>query len=384
MCRMFPRKVLALLLGGWLTLGSVALHPLARGQEPEAAARIPAAAQARREQAVANGANFLISKGQAPDGSFTKDAGPAVSSLCVLALLRSGRGVDEPAVERGIKYILSFTQPDGGIYAPGTFYQNYETCLAMLCLSEANADGRYKQNIERANAFVKNIQWDKSESIEESDFRYGGAGYGKSARPDLSNTSFLIEALRAAGSSENDEAMQAALLFVSRTQNLESPHNTTPFPAKNPDGGFYYTPAAGGQSQAGTTESGGLRSYASMTYAGLKSMIYAGLDADDPRVKAAVEWARKNYDLTSNPGMGSSGLYYYYHTFAKALAAMKVDVLEDASGVKHNWRVELIDVLARLQKPDGSWVNENSRWLEGDANLVTAYALLALSYCHQR
>ena len=29
-----------------------------------------------------------------------------------------------------------------------------------------------------------------------------------------------------------------------------------------------------------------------MTYSGLKSMIYAGLTKDDPRVKAAVQWIR--------------------------------------------------------------------------------------------
>ena len=32
-----------------------------------------------------------------------------------------------------------------------------------------------------------------------------------------------------------------------------------------------------------------LRSYGGMTYAGLKSMAYAKLTRDDPRVKAAVE-----------------------------------------------------------------------------------------------
>jgi squalene-hopene/tetraprenyl-beta-curcumene cyclase len=32
---------------------------------------------------------------------------------------------------------------------------------------------------------------------------------------------------------------------------------------------------------------------------------------------------------------------------------------------------------------DGSWVNENPRWMEGDPNLVTAYALLALAYCQK-
>jgi squalene-hopene/tetraprenyl-beta-curcumene cyclase len=175
--------------------------------------------------------------------------------------------------------------------------------------------------------------------------------------------------------------MQRALLFISRCQNLESAHNTTPFAAKLNDGGFYYTPAAGGSSQAGVDETtGGLRSYASMTYAGLKSMIYAGVKADDQRVKAAIVWIKKNYDLDTNPGMGSAGQYYYYHTFAKALAALGEDTLVDDKGVSHDWRKELIEELASRQREDGSWVNENSKWLEGDANLVTAYALLALSY----
>ena len=118
-----------------------------------------------------------------------------------------------------------------------------------------------------------------------------------------------------------------------------------------------------------------------MTYAGLKSMIYCGLKPDDPRVKAAVEWIAKHYDLDSNPGMGDAGLYYYYHTFAKALTALGQDEFKDDKGEVHNWRRELIAALAARQQKDGSWVNANARWLEEDANLVTGYALLALSYC---
>lgn len=110
-------------------------------------------------------------------------------------------------------------------------------------------------------------------------------------------------------------------------------------------------------------------------------MIYAGVGPEDPRVKAAYTWIGKNYGLDSNPGMGSSGLYYYYHTFAKALDAMGGDYVEDETGSKHDWRAELVRELAKRQQPDGSWLNENDRWLEGDANLVTGYALLALSYC---
>jgi squalene-hopene/tetraprenyl-beta-curcumene cyclase len=118
-----------------------------------------------------------------------------------------------------------------------------------------------------------------------------------------------------------------------------------------------------------------------MTYAGLKSMIYAGVGPDDPRVKAAVAWIRKHYAVDTNPGMGDAGLYYYYHTFAKALDAMKLDTIEDADGTQHAWREELLAELIKRQRPDGSWINDNSRWLEGDPNLVTGYALLSLAYC---
>jgi len=77
----------------------------------------------------------------------------------------------------------------------------------------------------------------------------------------------------------------------------------------------------------------------------------------------------------------AEGLYYYYHTFAKALDAFGIDEIEDATGVKHDWRRELAEELARRQHTNGSWVNTNSRWMEGDPNLATAFALLALSYC---
>jgi squalene-hopene/tetraprenyl-beta-curcumene cyclase len=339
---------------------------------------------ALHQQIVAKGINYLMTAGQAEDGSFSGQAGTGVTSLATTALLQHGVPVDSPAVAKALKYLEEHIQPDGGVYATGSTHRNYETCLAILCFNEANRDGRYDKTIARADAFIKGIQWDKDEGKIESDPDFGGAGYGSHKRPDLSNTSFLVDALKAAGNDENSEAIQRALIFVSRCQNLETEHNTTPFAAKNPDGGFYYTPAAGGTSQAGTTPEGGLRSYGSMTYAGLKSMIFAGVDENDPRVKAAVSWLRQHYDLEQNPGMGPAGLYYYYHTFAKALDALGQDTFEDADGTKHNWRHELIAEMAKRQQKNGSWLNDqSSRWLEGDANLVTGYSLLALRYCKE-
>jgi squalene-hopene/tetraprenyl-beta-curcumene cyclase len=332
-------------------------------------------------QMVSRGIRFLSTKGQAADGSFSAFAGPGVTSLVTTAILRHGRTGDDPVVARSLAYLQQFVQADGGIYRENTLYRNYETCLAMLCFVEANRDGRYSELLKRADAYVKGLQWGESQGTDASDFSYGGAGYGRHKRPDLSNTSFLVDALRAVGNEADSEAIQRALLFVSRCQNLETEHNTTPFAVKNPDGGFYYTPAAGGSSQAGETPAGGLRSYGSMTYAGLKSMIFAGVGPDDPRVKAAIDWIGKHYDLQSNPGMGDAGLYYYYHTFAKALDAMGYDEFIDAEGNRHDWRAQLRAELARRQQPDGSWTNSNERWLEGDPNLVTGYVLLTLAYC---
>ncbi len=335
----------------------------------------------RRSESIEKAARFLASQ-QRNDGAFNPESGTAVTSLATTALIRVGRGESDPFVAKGIQYILSKQQKDGGIYDERLKFRNYETCLAVMCLSELNQDGKYKEVIAKADRFLKQLQWDDSEEIDISSESYGGGGYGKHQRPDLSNTAFLVEALKAAGNDENSEAIQRALIFVSRSQNLESEHNKTAFAAIENDGGFYYTPAAGGSSQAGLTARGGLRSYASMTYAGLKSMIYAGVKKDDKRVQAALEWLRHNYDLKSNPGLQAAGLYYYYHTFAKSLDALGEDSFVDAGGTKHDWRKELITELHSRQQKNGSWINvANERWMEGNPELVTSYALLALSYC---
>ncbi|QDU91760.1 Prenyltransferase and squalene oxidase repeat protein [Pirellulimonas nuda] len=339
-----------------------------------------AAAAAHAADPVGRAVSYLRSA-QAEDGSFSPQLGPAVTGLVVTGLVKNGRSLEDPMVAKGLGYLLKHAKPDGGIYSDNSKYQNYETCIAIMTLAAANKDGRYDDQIAKAEAFVKDLQWDEDEAHDPSSMAYGGAGYGSHRRPDLSNTAFLMEALQAGGTPADDPAMQKALEFVSRCQNLETEHNTTKYASMVNDGGFYYTCAAGGSSQAGELEGGGLRSYGSMTYAGLKSMIYAGVGPDDPRVKAAQEWIAKNYALDENPGMGTSGLYYYYHTFAKALATLGDAQLTGADGVTHDWRKELTEALAKQQNEDGSWTNANERWLESDPNLSTAYALVALSYC---
>jgi squalene-hopene/tetraprenyl-beta-curcumene cyclase len=332
------------------------------------------------KQARAKAIEFLRNT-QAEDGSWTSPTQPGISALVTTALLRSDVSPADPTVAKALGHLETFIQKDGGIYNEKSNHRNYESSITLLAFQAANQDGRYDATIAGGVKFLKGLQWDEGEGKDRSDPAFGGAGYGSHQRPDLSNTQFFIDALRTVGVPADDPAIKNALVFVSRCQNLESEHNTTPFAAKVDDGGFYYTPAAGGTSQAGPTPDGGLRSYASMTYAGLKSMIHAGLAPDDPRVKAATDWIRQFYTVEENPGMGQQGLFYYYHTFAKALAMLGVDQFEDADGRQHDWRKDLAEHLLAQQQHNGSWVNAADRWYEGDPNLVTAYVLLALEYC---
>ena len=101
--------------------------------------------------------------------------------------------------------------------------------------------------------------------------------------------------------------------------------------------------------------------------------------------KVEASGHKLHYDLKNNPGMGAEGLYYYYQLFAKALDAIGDDTFTDDEGVAHNWRQELLQELASRQAADGSFVNTDSdRWMEGDPNLVTGYALLALEFCKEK
>lgn len=320
---------------------------------------------------------------QAADGSWTKPDAVGITGLVTTSLLMSGKSADDPLVKKGLDFIVANQQSSGGIHAASSRHQNYETCIAMLTLTEANQDGRYDSVIRKGENFLRGLQWDEGEGIETTDGAFGGGGYDSKQRPDMSNTQFLVEALTKAGVPEDDPAMQKALVFLSRAQNLESPHNKLPFAGKVNDGGFIYTPAKGGESKAGETENGGHKSYGSITYAGLKSMIYAGVEKGDPRVTAATDWIRKHYTLEENPNMGQQGLFYYFHTFAKTMSAIGEEEFADAAGKKHDWKTELTEKLSSLQRANGSWTNPADRWYEGDPNLVTAYCLIALHYCEE-
>jgi squalene-hopene/tetraprenyl-beta-curcumene cyclase len=360
----------------FLTFCTIAQQPTAT-QDPTLANRI--------DEATTKALAYLAAS-QAADGGWqvAGTSHPAISALVLKALAQDSHyGPNHPAVRRGVEYVMKFAQSDGGIYREEDGHKNYHTSVVLMMLASLK-DPAQEKSMKAAQDFLRTLQWDEGEGHERNSPWYGGAGYGRGKRPDLSNTQMMIEALHESGLPPDDPAYKKALVFIQRCQMLGST-NDQPFAAGSQDGGFIYTPANDGESMAGTEVVGDrprLRSYGSMTYAAFKSMLYAKVDRDDARVKAAVDWIRRNYTLDHNPNMpgeqSKQGLYYFYYVFAKALAAWGEETIADAAGDKHAWRNELAGKLLSLQRPDGSWFNEADRWMESNPYLVTAYAVLTL------
>jgi squalene-hopene/tetraprenyl-beta-curcumene cyclase len=343
---------------------------------------------AKEWNATVDAAIAYLKSRQAEDGTWSKATSPAVTGLVVTGLLRSGKvKADDPMVASALKFLETLVDPkEGHIAGKGSKLNthNYATSVNILAF-QAAGQGKYKAVIDNATAYLKKLQWDESEGKKPQDTVYGGAGYGGGSRPDLSNTSFYLEALKTAGVRSSDPAFQKALVYVSRCQNLRSEHNDQPWADKINDGSFIYGASLAGETRGDPGKDGAKPGYGSMTYSGLKCMLYCGLNKKDKRCQKALEWIEKHYTVDENPGMPiggeGRGLYYYLAAMARCLDTLGVDEVVDAAGKKHDWRADITAALKKRQKKDGSWANETTNWMEANPDLCTAYALIALSHC---
>jgi len=348
------------------------------------------AEQLAKAQSMLNGGiSYLLSRREA-DGGWSFGGGamkPALTGLVLKCLLgHPDFDRDDPVVKRGFDVMLKYRQPDGAIFNPEEGQQAYTTAIAVMALAAAG-NPRYKSALDGGVSYLKGIQIVPGQEsadgtpVAEDDPNIGGVGYGRNKTPNLSVLQFAIEAWHDAGVPADDEAMQKAVGFLTRLQNRSESNPMQYAKEGSNDGGFVYDLIS---SKAGQAAGGGMRSYGSMTYAGFKSMLYAGVGKDDPRVRAAYDWIRRYWRLDSNPNMpndqSKEGVFYYYMLFARALQALGRDEIPDFKDetVKHNWRVELVNKLNELVQPNGSWVNEVSRWQEKSPTLVTCYTVMAL------
>jgi squalene-hopene/tetraprenyl-beta-curcumene cyclase len=390
--RSCPRWVRCLALG-------VALISLVARAADSAAGAVPApkdlSLRNEVQRALDRGLDWLR-RSQDTNGWWSTADHPAVTALALTAFLgdpsRRARTNAAVELERGFRFLRDSMQPDGSLHRGALI--NYNTAISVTALAVLG-DPRDEAFLRRARQFLVRSQNDFGEPGRVDTEFDGGVGYGDKYRhSDMNNTLVALEALRATqhlvadrGAAGEDLNWAAAIRFLERCQNLPE-RNRADWVSDDPRdrGGFVYYPGhsmAGGVTNA-TTGKVSLRSYGSISYAGLLSYVYARLDPDDPRVRAVREWLAANYTLAENPGLGPQGLYYYLHLMTKALHAADVDRLALADQRVVDWPREVALRLLELQRPDGSWWNDHNRWWERDPNLVTAYAVMALEMIWRR
>ena|GEM_PF-668672 len=360
------------------------------------------------DAAIERGIGYLASAVNGKDGSYgvTLTTGQGeryrgdvgVTALVVNAIARSPfaeREMSKEYFRKALRYLEEHIQENGSITNAGQGLENYRTSIAAMALAAVDA-GKYADVIKKAQGFIKSQQFNEEDKLNPDHKYYGGIGYGgRFTRPDLSNTQWALEALRETGLDPGDETFKKAVVFLRRCQNLT---DTNDYDQRHEkiipinDGGARYAPYESKVVVNAPDDREMFLSYGSMTYAFLKSMIYAGIDRSDPRLRAAFRWVLRNYSLDRNPGFSTTlnknadkqGLFYYYHTMSKALLLYGKHILETPNGKKHNWALELSQKLASLQGKDGSWVNPHeARWYEGNPSLVTAYSIMALNNCRR-
>lgn len=403
---MMNRRTLSLSLVG-ASLALVVSQPL-HAQDPAVKPKAPTKAkpgQMSRKQVLAmydKAAQWLL-KTQNKNGSWGAIPGTdkkgelGMTGLAVMGLAQAPkelRGKYKESCQKAAEWISKHRQKDGSYAHPKAGLVTYRTALSMMALKRVDAK-KYKDGIAGALKWLRSAQFSESNKVDKSDPSYGGWGYDKTGtKPDadLGNVSIALQALKEAGLSEDDPAYKRALEFVTRCQNNTETNKTLKKIKPKNDGGFFYDPGLSRNKSASTDNKDGTvsyESYASITYAGLMSLLYCKPDLKDPRVKAAFKWIKNNYTLDKNAGLGirnpkpkadQQGMYYFYMSFAKSLDASGKIMIETKKG-KRNWVQDLAKKLKKNQKPAGFWINEASpRWWEGNPLIPTTYMLNALNH----
>ncbi len=352
-------------------------------------AGVPEDLQEAARAAMKRGCEWMVPQ-QQHGGYWSAPDTPGLSALSMWALQVTDPDAYTLPINRAMVFILTNTQDDGSIWrkpAPGRRGGGLANYNSAICLSAL-----FSLDRPELLPVIQNLRTYLSKTQYQEPGKYrGGIGYDMNQEreyADLSNSFMVydamrlseeVEDLREAGDARADLDWEAVQDFLKQVQNLPSVNTNSWVSSDEEDlGGFVYTPSAGPAKT--DDEVVKLRSYGSMTYAGLLSLVYANVDKDDDRVKAAQEWAAKHWTLDENPGMGPEGLYYFFNILTKCLAAFGDDIITVEDGTQITWREDVIRKLLALQTAEGYWVNDNNRWWEANPNLVTAYTILALSH----
>ncbi len=356
---------------------------------------LTAETKAQVQAAILKGVRFLQTQ-QAESGAFSDARFPGMTGLALsaFATTRSLPQADQASIravtQKAAAFILTKSQPDGGFYQPipgrkGSGLGNYNTCLCMVALHDLNPI-QFARPIQKARGYVASTQ------LEAAGIHEGGFGYDKEAQrayTDLNNTFYAVDAMartasveeaRPAGEKHVDIDWEAAKAYLLSLQSKEGTDK----------GGFWYNkidPKAGfkkgpkakqDQTAKASPDKPKFRAYGSMSYAGLLSMLHAKMSPTDPRILSTLDYVTRFWTLEENPNMGVQGLYFYYNVLTRALSAAGKTTLATKPSPT-DWRESMAKKIIAIQRPNGSWYNDNNRFWESDPVLCTAYGILSLN-----
>lgn len=350
-------------------VGALVSLAAASPQEAIAHSHLSPAEREAVDRTIERGLGWLRAR-QGEDGAWrparrTGISPVALSSMVLWASAECGaREEGSESCERGARFLLANRRADGGIYDEGRGLRVYTSGVAARALEAEHARTGAPELLAAARevglyAYRRGIP----ESFVDDQVVLQTPGGDQRERAE--------EILAATPSLAGGE--RRALEFLAR----HAPGvDAAPPPQRARDPRWQ---APGPEEEA-------------LSYEDVLPLVYAELRPEQQLSRRAHHALRRFYTLEENPDLTrrwtrsgfhhpEQGLYYYYLGAARVLDAFATPrlVLEDES--EHDWPRELSRKLIKLQREDGSWVNENARWWEGEPALTTAYALLALRLC---
>lgn len=304
--------------------------------------------------AIGKGQQSLLAA-QQPDGAWDTEKAQwrvGMSSLALLALLKTGAAPDSPEIRRGLDWLRT-QQP----------HMTYETSLMIQALAAANEGN---SDVKKLATLLEEGQTQVGPSRGSWRYTTVPAGDG-----DNSNAQFAILGLHEAGQmgvSIGNETLRRARVHWIDSQNA--------------DGSWGYS---GGAAANGT---------GSMTAAGIASLHLlrallrpaqpelnehgALVCREDPQLQESLDRARRwlgdRFSVQTNPGSGQ-WLLYYLAGVARAGRYGGHRIFVAGGRNRHDWYREGADFLIHSQnRAAGTW-KEGSQ----DAIVGTSFALLFLS-----
>ena len=260
------------------------------------------------------------------------------TSLALQALLASGRKTTDPSIQNGLKFILEQNWNALDVY-------QYAVLVPVLVATQ-NPEYKGKAQFAVNQLVEKQLPIKGSEYADERDD--GGWGYGYSA--DGAHMNMVIYALYAAkqwGLEIPQDTWTRAENWIRRNQ--------------TETGGWLYNLVDEGSPWA-------IGVYGSMTATGLWALRACGVSTEDKQIRDGIEWIKKHWSLTRNPGC-NSWLYYYLLSLQRySDIPPKIETLAG-----HNWHNEISAMMVAKQQHDGRWHGAESDFL------ATCFAVMTLS-----